>query len=251
MMAWMANSAPSARSRKRRSSRFKMKIPITVRAQGGSSLNGETTSVSKHGASIRIASAGPRPAYGERIEVVVRAHQAQPARVVWVDATSACIFAVELEGGGEIWGIHFPGNKDEEWRPAAKAAPEIKASTPEVRAAEPPLPIVPVAIPAPAATHPPAVRTPQPAARRQSGGEPTLLATITGISAVRIPLLESAMVEFTAANEATVLLTSVVEPGAKLRLLLDNNRVLVGRVVAIGTKREAGKWRVRIRYDAQ
>lgn len=249
-MARMANSAPSGRSRKRRSSRFKMKIPITVRGQGGSSLNGETTSVSKHGASIRIAGAGPRPAYGERIEVVVRAHQAQPARVVWVDATSACIFAVELEGGGEIWGIHFPGNKDEEWRPAAKAAPEIKASTAEVREAAPP-PIVPVAAPAPPAAHSPAVRAPQPPARREGGGEPTLLATITGISAARIPLLESALVEFTSANEATVLLHTVVEPGAKLRLLLDHNRVLVGRVVAIGTKREAGKWRVRIRYDAR
>lgn len=250
----MQASGTSTRSRRRRSTRFKMKIPLSVQVGSGSQLHGETISVSKHGACIRVLT-GESLTCGDSIQVTLRSNRKeQSARVVWVDKVGARLFAIELEQATDFWGVRFPGASDEEWRPAPKPAPQPKAEE-EPKAQEPLAlePATPQADPAgapavvvyPVSSSQPAATTP---ALDLLSTLPT--ATITGLSAVHSLLAEKVTVAFTEPGEALVFLCNLVEPGTTMRLFLTKDKAVMARVVSISDKRVAGKWRVRIRYEA-
>jgi hypothetical protein len=74
-------------------------------------------------------------------------------------------------------------------------------------------------------------------------------AVVAGFSAIRLPFAEKVELVFHHPEEGTALLQNVVLPGATLRVSFPQ-RNFKGRVTAIGRKREAGKWRVRIRCEA-
>lgn len=224
-----------------------MKIPLTIQVGSGSQVHGETTCVSKHGASIRVMTGEPL-ACGDSLQITLRSgRQAQSARVVWVDKVGTHLCAIELEQVTDFWGIRFPGAADQEWRPAAKPAPEARTdevpATAVTTAAATQTP-TPAVVVYPLSGSEPAAATP---AREQDPASPT--ATITGISAIHSLLAEKVQVAFTAPGEGVVFLCNLVEPGTRLRLFLTKDQAVLARVVSIGDKREGGKWRVRVRFE--
>jgi PilZ domain-containing protein len=226
-----------ARAFKRRSARVQLKIPISVVTGDESVLNAETTTVSKHGARIRVTTnKSVRLTHGEHLRVAVRRGQKpQAARVVWLDKRSAAHYGIELdEVPGNFWGVYFP-NKDGELRSAGKEGP------------------VPVAIDsAPAADQPRTAEQlaveeqPAPTPLSEIGRIPAMVA---GLSAIHLPFAEKVELVFTHPHEGTALLQNIVEPGATLRITFAH-RVTKGYVLAVAGQREAGKWRVRLRCDA-
>lgn len=234
----------STRACKRRSPRIKLKIPIFIHA-GDLVLKAETVSVSKHGAKIRVINMSEKLSCGDQLQVAVRTGKhREPARVVWLGKTWEPHCAIELEQESNFWGVYFPGTTDDGGRPARQLAPASKLppDLPKATAAppEPALPAAQLCI----------VPRSAPTVQNDAIETRTMPATLTGFSAVRMPLSESVDVEFTRPDEATALLRDLVEPGTAVRLLISKDRVVMGRVAAIGTQRQAGKWRVRIKCDA-
>jgi hypothetical protein len=133
-------SLPNAFSRtfKRRSARIQLKIRISIVIGDESVLDAETTTVSKHGARIRVTSTRGRLAHGERLRVAVhKGQKPQPARVVWLDKRSAEHFGIELdEDPGNFWGVYFP-SKDGELRGERKEAPGAEAVASAAAAVQP------------------------------------------------------------------------------------------------------------------
>jgi hypothetical protein len=225
-----------ARAFKRRSARIQLKIRISIVIGDESVLDGETTTVSKHGARIRVTSTPGRLTHGERLRVALRRGQKpQAARVVWLDKRSAAHFGIELdEDPGTFWGVYFPC-KDGELRSAGKEVlgPVSVASAP---AADQPQTADQLAVEEQPALTP----------LSEIGRIPAMVA---GLSAVRLPFAEKVELVFTHPHEGTALLQNIVEPGATLRITFAH-RVTKGYVLAVAGQREAGKWRVRLRCDA-
>jgi uncharacterized protein Veg len=230
---------PNAASRalKRRSARVQLKIRISIVIADESVLDAETTTVSKHGARIRVTtSKSVRLANGEHLRVALRRGQKQQAaRVVWLDKRSAAHFGIELdEDPGNFWGVYFP-NKEVDLRSAGKEAPD------------------PVAV----ASAPAGVQLQ--AADQLAGEEQAALAPLSeigripamvaGLSAIKLPFAEKIEFVFTHPHEGTALLQNIVEPGATLRITFAH-RIAKGYVLAVAGQREEGKWRVRLRCDA-
>ncbi|MBZ5510720.1 MAG: PilZ domain-containing protein [Acidobacteriia bacterium] len=230
---------PNALSRafKRRSARVQLKILISVVSGDDRVLHAETTSVSKHGARIRVTSTPARLAQGERLQVAIHHGQnPQAARVVWLDKRSASHYGIEFdEALGNFWGVYFP-SKDGGSRSADKKeapAPVAEASTP---AAGQPQAAGQLAVEEQPALTPPA----------EIGRIPAMIA---GLSAIRLPFAEKVELVFTRPQEGTALLQNIVEPGATLRITFAH-RITKGYVLAVAGQREAGKWRVRLKCDA-
>jgi len=101
------------RAFKRRSARVQLKIRISIVIGDESVLAAETTTVSKHGARIRILSVPGRLTHGEHLRVAVhRGQRPQPARVVWLDKRSTAHFGIELdEDPDNFWGVYFPSKE--------------------------------------------------------------------------------------------------------------------------------------------
>jgi hypothetical protein len=67
--------------------------------------DGETMSVNKHGARIRV----DHPLRCKEVRVTIRPQQrSQRARVVYVDETHEGEFGIELEKPENFWGVYFP-----------------------------------------------------------------------------------------------------------------------------------------------
>ena len=233
----IAGVAGIARSCKRRSDRIKLKIPLAIHV-GHVVLQAETVSVSKHGAKIRIISVSEKLACGERMRVVIRTgREPQTARVVWLDKTAEQHCGIELDDPNNFWGVHFPSKtgRYERWQkttaPPAQQAPKLLGDMPPIELRMTP-PIAPAV------------------GQDDKTDTRTMPAVVTGLSAVRLPLTENVDIVFTRPDEATALLRDLVEPGTTVRLIFSKDRVIMGRVAAIGTQRQAGKWRVRIKCDA-
>lgn len=231
---------PNAASRafKRRSARVQLKIRISVVIGDESVLDAETTTVSKHGARIRITtSKSTKLTHGERLQVTLRdGKKPQAARVVWLDKRSAAHYGIELdEVLGNFWGVYFPC-KDGESRSAGEEAlgPTAVASTPAA--------VQPQAADQLAVEERPAL-TPL----TEIGRIPAMIA---GLSAIRLPFAEKVELVFTHPHEGTALLQNIVEPGATLRITFAH-RITKGYVLAVAGQRDAGKWRVRLRCDAE
>jgi hypothetical protein len=228
----------NTKSYKRRSARVQLKIQLSIEVGDETVLDGETITVSKHGARIRVTSTRGRLSHGERVRVSVRRGQkAQPARVVWLDKRSDPHYGIELEDdSGNFWGVFFP-SKDSHWRSGRKDVRRVEAVTPAVepssQLAAPPaegkLELV-------KATRPPI----------EIGRMP---AVIAGFSAVRLPFTEKVEMIFHHPEEGMALMQNVVETGATLKVSFPH-RNTKGRVTAIGGQAEAGKWRVHIRCEA-
>jgi hypothetical protein len=226
-----------SRACKRRSARVQLKIRISVVIGDESVLDAETTTVSKHGARIRITtSKSVRLAHGEHLQVALRrGKKPQAARVVWLDKRSASHYGIEFDDvPGNFWGVFFPC-KDEEPRSAGKEAsgPVAVSSAPAAVQASPDDQVA-------------AEETPTPATLSEIGRIPAMIA---GLSAIKLPFAEKVELVFTHPQEGMALLQNIVEPGATLRITFAH-RVTKGYVLAVGGQREAGRWRVRLRCDA-
>ncbi len=173
---------------------------------------------------------------GERLRISTRnGQQPQTARVVWLDRRSEPHYGIELDDPGNFWGVYFPSKEGSDWRSHRK--PPVSVVTP-----------VPyVAVPSSLAEAPPAP-PPEPAAAELG---PSMPALITGVSAARMPLAERTDLVFTRPDEACALLHHLVEPGALVRMILPDQRIMKGRVSSVGGHRQAGKWRVSIKCEAQ
>lgn len=230
---------PNAASRafKRRSARIQLKIRISVAIGDESVLEAETTTVSKHGARIRITtSKSVRLTQGERLRVAIRRGQKpEAARVVWLDKRSAAHYGIELEEGlGNFWGVYFP-SKDGELRSAGKEAPGPVAVASDAAAVQPQTAEALAVHGKPALTPP-----------TEIGRIPAMIA---GLSAIKLPFAEKVELVFTHPHEGTALLQNIVEPGTTLRITFAH-RVTKAYVVAVAGQRDAGKWRVRLKCDA-
>ena len=227
---------------KRRSARVQLKIRLSIEAGDVTVLDGETVTVSKHGARIRVipGEQGTAPSkqrrltHGERLRVTVcRAQEPQPARVVWLDHRSDLLYGIELDDPGNFWGVNFP-SKDGNWRPERNEMRHVDVVPPSATT-------VPQLAPQLVAE-----AEPEPAPLIVIGRMP---AVIAGLSAIRLPFVERVEMVFDEPEEATALLQKSVEPGAQLRISFPHLKTK-GRVMAIGRSREAGKWRVRIKCEA-
>jgi hypothetical protein len=230
----------TTKSFKRRSARVQLRIPITIEIGDEVFLEAETVTVSKHGAKIRIMGfrgnqvTHGKLSCGDHMLVVNRSVQkSQKARVVWQDKRAEPHYGIELDDPGNFWGVYFPSKDGNDWRSERKSA----------RAVAVPAAVFPPSTPA--EVMPPVSDTPE----LLEG--PAIPALLTGLSAARMPLAEKVDVVFTQPDEASALLHHLVEPGASVRLILPNDRVMMGRVATVGGQRQAGKWRVRIKCEAQ
>ena len=247
---------PNSRSVKRRSARVQLNIRLSIVAGDVTVLDGETITVSKHGARIRViqgeqgtAPSKPRRlTHGERLRVTVcRAQEQQQARVVWLDKRSD-LYGIELDDPGNFWGVNFP-SKDSNWRSERKEIRRVDVVPPSATT-EPQLAPQLVAEEenmAEEVVQPPGKNEPEPAPLIMTGRMP---AVVAGLSAIRVPFVEEAEMVFHEPEEGTVLLQKLVEPGTQLRISLPNLNTK-GRVIAIGRRQEAGKWRVRIRCEGR
>jgi hypothetical protein len=230
---------PNAFSRafKRRSARVQLKILISIVIGDDSVLDAETTTVSKHGARIRVTSTRGRLTHGERLRVALRrGKNPLAARVVWLDKRSAAHFGIELdEDPGNFWGVYFP-SKDGELRSTGKEGPG------PVEVASTPADVQPQAADQLAVEEQPALPP-----LTEIGRIPAMIA---GLSAIRLPFAEKVELVFTRPHEGTALLQNIVEPGATLRITFAH-RITKGYVLAVAGQREAGKWRVRLRCDPE
>jgi hypothetical protein len=225
----------STKLSKRRSARVQLKIPLAIEVGDESVLEAETVTVSKHGAKIRIMGFRGKLSCGERMRVVNRGvQQSQKARVVWQDKRAEPHYGIELDDPGNFWGVYFPSKDGDDWRSQRKSPHSVAIPT-VVFPPSTPAEVMP----------PPASDSPAPAEG------PTIPALLTGLSAARMPLTEKVDVVFTRPDEACALLQHLVEPGATVRLMLPNERVMLGRVATVGGQRQAGKWRVRIKCEQQ
>jgi hypothetical protein len=224
---------------KRRSSRVQLRIPITIEIGDEVFLEAETVTVSKHGAKIRIMGfRGSQVTHGklscgDRMLVVNRSVR-QKARVVWQDKRSEPHYGIELDDPGKFWGVYFPSKEGIDWRTEKKSARPVAVATA----------VFPSTTPVEA--------MPEPVSDSLEPPEgPAIPALLTGLSAARMPLAEKVDVVFTQPDEACALLHHLVEPGASVRLILPDERVMMGRVATVAGQRQAGKWRVRIKCEAQ
>lgn len=238
---------PNAASRafKRRSARVQLKIRMSIVIGDESVLDAETTTVSRHGARIRIiTSKSTKLTYGEHLQVALRRGQKpQAARVVWLDKRSAAHYGIELdESLGNFWGVYFP-SKDGELRSAGKEAPG------PVAVASAPAAVQPQSVDQLAVEEKPALDVEENPALTLPVELGRIPAMIAGLSAVRLPFAEKVDLVFTHPHEGTALLQNIVEPGATLRITFAH-RITKGYVLAVGGQREAGKWRVRLKCDA-
>ncbi len=227
----------SSKSYKRRSGRVQLKIQISIEVGDDTVLEGETISVSKHGARIRVTSTRGRLSQGERVRLSVRrSKQSEPAKVVWLDKRSDPHYGIELENPGNFWGVYFP-TKEGDWRSERKHVRRAEAERPEVAkgSPEPQLPAPVLAAPE------------KPAGALVEIGR--MPAVVAGFSAVRAPFSEKVEMIFHDPEEGTAMLQNVVEPGATLRVSFPH-RHTKGKVMGIGHQPEAGKWRVRIKCEA-
>jgi len=130
--------------------------------------------------------------------------------------------------------VNFP-SKDGNWRPERKEMRRVEVAPPSA-VTEPQLAPQLVAEEEPASA--PLV---------ENGRMP---AVVAGFSAIRVPFTERIELVFHEPAEGTALLQSLVEPGAQLRISFPHLKTK-GRVMAIGRRREAGKWRVRIKCETR
>ncbi|MGI9103559.1 MAG: PilZ domain-containing protein [Terriglobales bacterium] len=110
----MPPSKPQPKTRRRRSARVKLTIPVVLRgtlADGQSfEVDGQTEVVSKHGARVRIAPLPSPLRPGTRLTVTVKAaRHFAGARVCWINPRDACDYGIELDAGdNSFWGVYFP-----------------------------------------------------------------------------------------------------------------------------------------------
>ncbi|MGZ4836760.1 MAG: PilZ domain-containing protein [Terriglobales bacterium] len=225
---------------KRRSARVQLRIPLTIEIGDETVLEAETVTVSKHGAKVRIMGFRSNQAVrshgklscGDPMLVVNRAvRKSGKARIVWQDKRAEPHYGIELDEPGNFWGVYFPTKDGEDWRAERKAPQPV---TEAVFTPTAPTEVVTLPVLEPIDSEGPAIP-----------------ALVTGITAARMPLAERVDVVFTRPDEASALLHHLVEPGASVRLILPDDRIMMGRVATVGGQRQAGKWRVRIKCEVQ
>jgi hypothetical protein len=243
--------APKGRSR-RRSARLQLNIPVRISlASGDEAVAAETVTVSKYGAKVRLGRLPRRMTRGETLCVTIPdGEKSRVGRIVWVDEEGGGHCGIEFKESGDFWGVYFPagGGKSspEEEKAALEAVREFEAArSARARSSVQATPLrsrpEPMPLPVEAA---PAVEVRAILDTPAFDTNEAMGAVITGLSAVRTSFSERTLLSATEGDEVTALLTKVIEPGVKLRIITSDDRLLTARVMAVSDKREGGKWRI-------
>lgn len=221
---------------KRRSARVQLRIQISIDTRSQASVAAETVTVSRHGAKIRVtAPNGVSFTTGDRLRISVsNGHEPQTAKIVWSRGGDAQ-YGIELDDPTPLWGVVFP-SPDGEWKYERKPPkpPANQERTPALRAGTTP------------AAPPPRPEEPTPPLAATNG----ISVSISGLSAVRSPFSEVSELSVISSHEASILLKHLVDIGATLRIAgARKSPELKARVMNVSRKREAGKWRVRIKSE--
>ncbi len=214
---------------------MQLRIQISIDTSSQPGVVAETVTVSRHGARIRVtAPNGASFTTGDRLRVsVANGHEPQAARIVWARGGDSQ-YGIELDEPIPLWGVVFPFPEGE-WKYERK--PSKPAANQERMPAFP------------AATAP-ALRAKFEAPTPASSTPNAILVSISGLSAVQSPFSEVSELSLISPHEASILLKHLVDIGATLRIV--EGRRSAGskaRVTNISRKREAGKWRVRIKSE--
>jgi len=237
----------------RRSSRhpFVAQIVLSGRDSSGEpfSAPGETIEVSLHGARVRTSA---RLYTGLELQVNFPSRRRiKPARVVWEARNKPGEFGIELHVPEHFWGIHFGPSKNKPPRrplsqagePHAGGALAAASLTVSARVAGEPVVTFgpappnggecgPGPVAGAAATQPPAA---------QGAG---IEARVTGISSLRMPFDQAALILPQDRRTAVLPLPMAVDVGTRLRVLFTNGRAIFVRVTRLSGRGGDKGWNV-------
>ncbi len=214
-------------------------VPLVLSAKIGNSplrVMAETVDVSMEGAKIRLTT--PLEAGMQLRVAALNPYRYTRARVVWAKPQSS-EYGIQLLTPQNFWGIAFP---PDDW-------------------GEPPLvhsryrPQVEPAVGSSTGTPPPTTTSRAPArtlAEAPAGTAPPLpvagaTATLSGMSAIRMPFQESGLLVPTGPGVASMLVRPSVDSGTPLRLIVAD-QVFRARITSVSKRREQGKWRVWLSF---
>lgn len=245
---------------RRRASRVLVSLPVVISGNDSSGsrfeARGETRMVNSYGAKIWTSQA---LSSGMDLQIRLRS-RSRSARVVWANA-KANEYGVELKKPENFWGIYFPPNDWQEgepqWEEAQPKLP-ILGPTPQRRvisdsdvATLPPSADSTVQAPI---TAEPAQAVPQDTSIRPDGACISLPwdgveAFVRGTSVLRAPFQEKGILLPVNREEASILVTPLVDVGTVARVIFPGERVVKTKTVAVSTVRERGKWRIWLKFD--
>ena len=231
-------------STQRRSVRVLVIIPLVIsgkRADGTRfEATAETIIVNKHGAKIRTQE---ELTCGLQIRIAALSpYRFQMARVVRQEAQGE--FGIELDQAENFWRVYFP---PEDWGPEEG---QISGSPPETSGPTPTSNSLQTAPNQAAETK--TVGSPsstlQASPRISRNGSP---AVIRGISAAHVPFQERGVLVPVDVDHATISVMPLVEPGARVRVILLPHEHVVNAVVArLSRVKVNGKWRLTVKFGA-
>lgn len=237
----------AATERGRRSSRVLVTLPLAVSGQksDGSHVSGaaETILVNRHGAKIR--SAVPLENKMEVRVAMLAPYKWRVGQVVWADSGES-EYGIELFRPENFWGIYFPPEDWELGVPAVtvgnmpQAVLEPRAQTDTAVSAE-------------QGSQP---ASPQQTSSQQGSGQQSLevpeggtIAILRGIASNGLPFQVRDLILPVGERDATMMITPLVDLGAKLQVIFSKNCVEDAVVTATSHNREYDRWRIWLNFS--
>ena len=236
-----ANSPPP-----RRSVRVLINIPLAISGTkaDGTRVDGkaEAIVVNMHGAKIRTRE---QLTSGMRIRVALLSpYRFQMARVVRQEAEEE--FSIELEQAQNFWGVYFP---PDDWgtEPIPASTP---GSTPTTLLGAGAQPSHPTQIEGNAPAR--QAERPSPSSDARSSAfisAQGTIAVVRGISAAHFPFQEKGLLVPIDSDHARILVMPLVEPGARVKVVLLPNEEMLNAVVdSLSRRRIQGKWQLVLNF---
>jgi len=234
-------------SAQRRSARVLVSIPLRISGTkpDGTRFEGtaEATVVNMHGAKIRT-----REALTTGMSILVAMltpYRLQKAQVVKQEAEGE--FGIELEEAQNFWGVYFPPadwnaapnqssgsalescSAVDSWQQSQQAHSKVNEPTIETRTGSA----------APSLSHRPPI---------SPNGSPAI---IRAMSAAHVPFQEKGILIPLDCDHANILVTPLVEPGARVKLIVLPDQYVVDAIVAsLSRYKVQGKWQLKLSLRA-
>jgi hypothetical protein len=229
-------------STQRRSVRVLVTIPLILSGRRADGTRFEDTAetiiVNKHGAKIRTQE---ELTCGLQIRIAILSpYRFQMARVVRQEAEGE--FSIELEQAENFWRVYFP---PEDW---GLEENQISGSPPETSAPGPPSnssQTTPNET-AKTSTRGTSSSTLEGSPRLSRNGSPAI---IRGMAATHVPFQEKGVLVPVDPDRATISVMPLVEPGARVKVILLPHEDVVNAVVSgLSRVRVNGKWRLTVKF---
>jgi hypothetical protein len=238
------SASPSAQ---RRSVRVLVSIPLRISGTkpDGNRFEGtaEATVVNMHGAKIRTQEAITT---GMTIRVIMLSpYRFQMARVVKQEAEGE--FGIELEQAQNFWGVYLPpADWDTAPNQTSGSALKLRSAVTIDRSHESQQTDSKVNAPTVEARTGPASPNLLSSLRISPKGSP---AVIRGMSAAHVPFQEKGLLVFLDRDHASILVMPLVEPGARVSIILLPGEHVVNAVVAsLSRHKVQGKWQLKLNF---